>query len=123
MSKGDIVLIPFPFSDLSGAKNRPAVILIETDEDVTVAFITTQVKWVTAFDILLQPSDLNGLKKVSLIRLSKLATIDKDLVIGLLGTLDVSQNQLLNENLIRILGLWKISGDKDNEIDFDSIIV
>lgn len=32
MKKGDIVLIPFPFSDLSGAKNRPAVILIETDE-------------------------------------------------------------------------------------------
>lgn len=39
MNKGDIVLIPFPFSDLSGAKNRPAVILIETDEDITVAFI------------------------------------------------------------------------------------
>ena len=44
MNKGDVVLIPFPFSDFSGAKNRPAVILIETDEDVTVAFITTQLK-------------------------------------------------------------------------------
>ena len=52
MNKGEIVLIPFPFSDFSGAKNRPAVILIETDEDVTVAFITTQLKWKTEFDIL-----------------------------------------------------------------------
>jgi mRNA interferase MazF len=85
MTKGDIVLIPFPFSDLSGSKNRPAVILIETAGDVTIAFITTQIKWNSENDILLQPSDLNGLKKVSLIRLNKLATIDKGLVIGRLG--------------------------------------
>ena len=105
MNKGDIVLNPFPFSDLSGAKNRPAVILIETDEDVTVAFITTQVKWVTEFDVLLKPSDLNGLKKVSLIRLNKLATIDKELVIGLLGYMDKTSIQLLNSNLIRAFKL------------------
>jgi hypothetical protein len=30
MTKGDIVLITFPFTDLSGTKLRPAVILIET---------------------------------------------------------------------------------------------
>ncbi len=105
MNKGDIVLIPFPFSDLSGAKNRPAVILIETDEDVTVAFITTQVKWATEFDVLLQPSELNGLKKVSLIRLNKLATIDKELVIGLLGYMDKTSIQLLNSNLIHAFKL------------------
>jgi len=105
MNKGDIVLIPFPFSDLSGAKNRPAVILIETDDDLTVAFITTQVKWVTEFDVLLKPSDLNGLKKVSLIRLNKLATIDKELVIGLLGYMDKTSIQLLNSNLIRAFKL------------------
>jgi mRNA interferase MazF len=105
MNKGDIVLIPFPFSDLSGAKNRPAVILIETEEDVTVAFITTQVKWNSDFDVLLHPSNLNGLKKVSLIRLNKLATIDKELVIGRLGTLDETAIQLLNKYLIQIFQL------------------
>ena len=105
MNKGDIVLIPFPFSDLSGAKNRPAVILIETNEDITVAFITTQIKWSTEFDVLLHPTDLNGLKKISLIRLNKLATIDKEIVIGRLGTLNEPSMRLLNRNLIRIFRL------------------
>jgi mRNA interferase MazF len=98
-------LTPFPFSDLSGAKNRTAVILIETDVDVTVAFITTQVKWDSDFDVLLHPPDLNGLQKISLIRLNKLATIDKDLVLGCLGFLDDHSVGLINRNLVRIFQL------------------
>ena len=39
MAKGNIVLIKFPFTDLSGSKLRPAVILAETALDFTVSFI------------------------------------------------------------------------------------
>lgn len=74
--KRDIVLISFPFTDYSGAKVRPAVILIETEFDVTVAFITSQLKWKEKFDVVLQPAIENGLKQTSLIRITKLATID-----------------------------------------------
>lgn len=107
MNKGDIVLIPFPFTDLSGNKNRPAIILIDSKDDVTVCFITTQLKWQSEFDISIQPSDLNGLKKTSLIRLNKITTIDKDLIIGRLGSLDDTYLDLLNRNLIQILKLEK----------------
>lgn len=85
MNKGDIVLMPFPFTDLSGIKNRPALILVDGESDITVSFITTQLKWQEEFDVKIEALKTNGLKKTSLIRLSKLATIDKDLVIGNLG--------------------------------------
>jgi mRNA interferase MazF len=99
MKKGDIVLVPFPFSDLSGSKFRPSLILIETEKDVTVAFITTQIQWKEPTDLLLKPTNNNGLKKESLIRLSKLATIDKDIVVGLLGSLSNEEMTELNTNL------------------------
>jgi mRNA interferase MazF len=79
MNKGDIVLIPFPFSDLSGIKNRPAVVLIDSEDDVTVCFLSTKLKWQSDCDVLLKPTKLNGLKKTSIIRINKLATIDKEL--------------------------------------------
>ncbi len=105
MIKGDIVLIPFPFTDLTGVKNRPALILVETDSDITVSFITTQVKWEEEFDVRLEPTKENGLKKTSLIRLSKLSTIDKDLVIGRLGRLTDLEIVTVNKHLIKLLRL------------------
>ena len=105
MNKGDIVLIPFPFTDLYGNKNRPALILVDSEDDVTVCFITTQQKWKSAFDIPIQPSPVNGIKKPSIIRLSRIATIDKELILGKLGLLDDHFLKLLNSNLVRLFKL------------------
>lgn len=105
MKKGDIVLLSFPFTDLKGKKIRPALVLFVSDLDVIVAFITTQFKWQNTFDILLEPNDLNGLKKTSLVRVSKITTIDKDLILGKLGELDSLDVQSINKSLIKILNL------------------
>ena len=105
MTKGDIVLIPFPFTDLSGSKNRPALILISGETDITLAFISTQIKFKEITDILLRPSTENGLKKDSIVRLSKFATLDKNLAIGRLGKIAESTIKQVNKNLIQILQL------------------
>ncbi|MCF8302798.1 MAG: type II toxin-antitoxin system PemK/MazF family toxin [Bacteroidales bacterium] len=105
MQKGDIVLIQFPFSDLSGNKKRPALVLVGRELDITVAFISTQLKWKEPTDILLKPTNENGLKRDSIIRLAKLATIDKGLALGLIGRVDKHNIQAINRNLIEIFKL------------------
>lgn len=99
MLKGDIVLITFPFTDLAGSKLRPAVVLIENNRDVTVCFITSQLTTRERTDILLFPNHLNGLRKESFIRISKLATLDKSLVQGLLGRVSAADLLQIDENL------------------------
>jgi len=99
MRKGDIVLITFPFTDLSGTKLRPAVVLIETTFDITVCFITTQMQWREFSDLLIDPSSINGLRKQSLIRVNKIATLDKSLAKGLLGKLSESEQMELDNKL------------------------
>lgn len=88
MNKGDIVLIPFPFTDLTGSKNRPALLLIPTALDITVAFISTQTQWQEPADLMLRPTVNNGLKKASLVRMNKLATLDRVLILGRLGSIE-----------------------------------
>lgn len=105
MGKGDIILVPFPFTDLSGNRNRPAVVLTQSKLDITVAFVSTQLKWKESTDVELIPSPINGLKKDSIIRLSKLATIDKKLAIGSIGKLSVQELNLVNQNLKIIFDL------------------
>ncbi|MFT4093676.1 MAG: type II toxin-antitoxin system PemK/MazF family toxin [Niabella sp.] len=99
MAKGDVVLITFPFTDMSGSKLRPAVVLIDGTLDLTVCFITTQIGWQEHTDVLLTPSVTNGLRKQSLIRTGKIATLDRTLAKGLLGKLSKQEVYNLDEKL------------------------
>ena len=102
MAKGDIILITFPFTDLSGSKLRPAVVLTDTTLDLTVCFITTQIGWQETTDLSLMPNATNGLRKQSLIRVSKIATLDRSLAKGLLSRLTSTEvNEL--DNKLKIL--------------------
>ena len=105
MQKGDIILIIFPFTDLSGNKLRPAFVLAETPADITVLFITTQLKWQENTDIILLPDNNNGIKKQSLLRISKIATLDKTLVKGRLGFINPMIHNEINEKLKAYLQL------------------
>lgn len=90
-----IVLVPFPFDDLTSVKVRPAVCL--TDEigphrHVVLAFITSQVPETTsATDIVLQPDDpdfaATGLRVPSAVRLHRLMTVSSEMIRRMLGSL------------------------------------
>ncbi len=105
MAKGDIVLITFPFTDLSGSKLRPAVVIIDNSLDLTVCFITTQLQSKERTDVELLPLSSNGLKKQSLVRTSKIATLDRTLAKGLLGQITVNELSDLNNKLKVLLRL------------------
>jgi len=108
--KGKIVLVPFPFTDLTAAKLRPALVLYEGEKDVILAFISSKIPDnVSDLDVLILSSQngfiKTGLKTDSIIRLDKLATILKDLVVGELGEIDDSIKQEINDKLIKIIRL------------------
>lgn len=105
MPKGDIVLVKFPFTNLGGSKLRPAVIIAEAKLDVLLCFITSQTLWQDPFDIHIYPTSENGLLKESLIRTSKIATLERSLLKGLLGNLSDNEISQVNLKLKELLAL------------------
>jgi mRNA interferase MazF len=112
VDKGDIVLVKFPFSDLSQAKPRPAVILWvnPTGEDITLCAITSQnIDQLSPEDIQLLSNDPEfsgtGLRVSSKIRTTRIATLTSQLVIRKFGSLGTQQIKILNEKLIEMLQL------------------
>jgi mRNA interferase MazF len=84
---GSIVLTRFPFTDLSGDKRRPALVVSSGNErrsDLVVCFITSIPR--TGPDIVrLDAIPGTGLKAQSAVRFDKLATFDRVIIVGKLG--------------------------------------
>lgn len=97
--KGDIVLLNFPFSDLSGQKMRPALVLVVRRAEVTVAIISSQVAKTEADDLLLPPATHTGLTKPSFLRLSKVATLDRHQIKHGLGRLAPAELTQVNTRM------------------------
>lgn len=90
--KGAVVLVPFPFTDFSATKLRPAVVLLDHDPDIVVAFISSRIpESLSPADIVLTRStpdfSKTGLKTDSVIRLDKITTMIKTMVTGTIGEL------------------------------------
>lgn len=105
--KGTVVLVPFPFTDLTGNKVRPALIISQgkISDDIIVVFITSQDKLKAKNLVSVAPDADNGLKVSSKIVCSKIATVEAKIVLGELGVIsEVIQNKVNNELKI-VLGL------------------
>lgn len=84
---GEIVLLSFPFSDARTEKRRPALIMLDTgDDDIIVARITSQPPR-NSFDLELIDWEKAGLLIPSTVCISKIATLEKNIVERKLGKL------------------------------------
>ncbi len=87
---GAIVLTDFPFTDLTAAKRRPALVVSTNNDrrrDVVVAYITSVPR--SEIDAVpIDPMPGTGLKVPSMVRFDKIATVSRDIIVGRLGFAD-----------------------------------
>ena len=113
MNKGKVVLVPFPFDDLSSQKVRPAVCLTEAlgkHRHIVLAFVSSQVgSDLLDSDILLDPrlGDVGrtGLRVLSVLRLHRLLTVSCSLIQRELGSLTPELQCEVSIKLKELFGL------------------
>ena len=87
--KGDVVVLPFPFSDLSASKKRPALVIALLDgDDIILCQITSQAR-IDDYSVILNNSDFKqgSLNLTSIIKPNKLFTADKSIIQYKIGSL------------------------------------
>lgn len=98
MKIGDIILIPFPFTNLTTSKARPAVVATITKDrykDVVIAAISSVLPTqLTDNEMIIQPNISNKLKVKSVLKIDRLATVKQVDMIAPLGELDASELQM-----------------------------
>lgn len=109
--RGDVVLLPFPFTDLTTTKQRPAVVLShkefnESHDDVVVAAITSRIPdRPTPEDVSLTRNDAHAahLLKPSVVKTAKILTIDQKLIHKKLGRLPAPVKRKIQASLRKLL--------------------
>ncbi len=106
---GEVVLVPFPFTNQSGAKKRPAVIISSNRynavrRDVVIMAITSQIRLPLDFaEALVSDWQAAGLIKPSVLK-PVLTTIEQGMVIRAMGQLSVSDLTALRQVIAQGIG-------------------
>lgn len=111
LDAGDVVLVPFPYTDLSSRKQRPALVLTPASynrrhADVLVAYVTSkrqQSRWAVRVDA----ADLveGRIPRTRWIRADKLATLEQRLARRAVARLDAAAMGQVRTRLGTLLGL------------------
>lgn len=102
--KWDIVLIPFPFTDVSTTKKRPGLVIspqeiIEDSHDCVIVFMTSKIDSTKRLgDYLIREWEKSDLPKPTLIRM-KFATISTTIIIKKIGRLHQADIDGFNQKL------------------------
>jgi mRNA interferase MazF len=103
--KGDIVVVPFPFSDLSQSKRRPALVLADLEgDDLILSQITSQNLYDSYSMSLLEDDFYEGtLNRQSNIRPNKIFTADENIVLYKAAHI---KNEKMDEVTKRIIDIF-----------------
>ena len=107
-SFGTIILVPFPFTDQSAAKQRPAVIVSSAAShrarrDLILMPVTSQLRGSAFGDVLVQDWQAAQLLMPSAVK-AVLATLDQSLIIKSLGTLSARDQAALRAIIAQLIG-------------------
>ena len=108
-SFGDVVLVPFPFTDQSGAKKRPAVIVSSSGynagrRDLVIMAITSQMHTPLGFgEALVADWQAAGLIKPSVLK-PVVTTIEQGLAVRTIGALSTADLRTLREAIAQVIG-------------------
>lgn len=107
--RGQVVRVPFPFTDRQASKNRPALVLSDAAGfntpcgHVVLAMITSAGNPPWPLDVSIEDLHSAGLPAPSVVR-CKLFTLDARLIRGALGQLATPDMQRVEQALTRLLG-------------------
>ncbi len=106
-SKGEVVLVRYPFSGFSGAKVRPAVVVNAPhgSDDSFIVPLTSRTAGLGAGEFVLADWQAAGLNLPSAVKRG-LYTIHRSLVLKSVGQLSPRDSAQLEQSLRAWLGLW-----------------
>jgi mRNA interferase MazF len=105
-SRGEIILVRYPFSDLSGSKIRPAVVInsAHSSEDLIILPLTSKTKSLLSGEFILKDWNQAGLNVETAVKRG-IYTIHQNLVVRRVGRLSNSDIAGLDQALRQWLGL------------------
>ncbi len=103
---GDVVLVRFPFSDLSRSKLRPAVVLASADRDDVIVCQITSRPYASQRAVSIAGNDFSngGLGRDSFARPDKLFTAAESIVVRTVGALRTSKQGELRAAVVGLFG-------------------
>lgn len=111
LEPGDLVLVPFPFSDLSGSKSRPAIVLSseaynDGSKDVIVCGVTSKLTN-AAHSVVFRPQDMSQgrLRVISRAKADKILSLEKTLIRKRVGRLKQSIVGQIRKEVLSVLGV------------------
>ncbi|PSB15029.1 type II toxin-antitoxin system PemK/MazF family toxin [Phormidesmis priestleyi ULC007] len=104
--RGDVIIVPFPFSDLTQTKRRPALVVAPlAGDDVILCQITSQATRDDYAITLTRDDFISGeLNQVSNIRPNRIFTADQNIILYSVGRL---QSERLEQVIIKIIEILR----------------